>query len=506
MAARFAVLARRGMEARGGRLIELRGDEALGVFASGRDALRAAVELQRLFRAGADDVPPLPLGVGIGLDAGEAVPVEDGFRGAALNLAARLCSVARTGEILASETFARLVGQVEGIRFVERGDRRFKGLDEPVHVFEVVSEEAMPPVPALRAASLRRFRRRHLTRRNAVLALLVAGVAAAVSAAGVAALGRGGGGVAGADATRVALVLPTDPTATGDDAYFGPFTQGLLAAQRAHDLETETIVVDEFGGREAAMRAAAPLREDSFDLVVWIGGNNAARAFLRSDALALDDTTFAFLDSAIVGRDVRGTDNALAVHFDDAEAGQLAGYLAALMATRRSGRPVISAIGGFADHGAVRALVDGYVLGARRAVPRIRVRVDYSNDFAIKSICEDIANKQIDAGSVVVFVPAGTCGLGGLAAAGVRGVWGIGVDGDRSHLGPHILASTYKAWAASVELLISRYLQGTLPAGEDLLLGLDDEAVGLVGISPDVPQTVRSRLAREAASLRADDS
>ncbi len=35
--------------------------------------------------------PSLPLRVGIGLDAGEAVPFEGGYRGAALNLAARLC-------------------------------------------------------------------------------------------------------------------------------------------------------------------------------------------------------------------------------------------------------------------------------------------------------------------------------------------------------------------------------------------------------------------------------
>ena len=46
--------------------------------------------------------PTLPLAVGIGLDAGEAVRVGDGYRGGALNLAARLCSLAGPGEVLAS--------------------------------------------------------------------------------------------------------------------------------------------------------------------------------------------------------------------------------------------------------------------------------------------------------------------------------------------------------------------------------------------------------------------
>jgi hypothetical protein len=42
-------------------------------------------ELQKPFRAGSD-TDPFPLGVGIGLDAGEAVTVEGGYRGGALNL------------------------------------------------------------------------------------------------------------------------------------------------------------------------------------------------------------------------------------------------------------------------------------------------------------------------------------------------------------------------------------------------------------------------------------
>ena len=49
LAARFAGLAREVIEASGGELLELRGDEALSVFGSARQALRAAVELQARF-------------------------------------------------------------------------------------------------------------------------------------------------------------------------------------------------------------------------------------------------------------------------------------------------------------------------------------------------------------------------------------------------------------------------------------------------------------------------
>ena len=94
LAARFAELAREAVAGTGGEVLELRGDEALCVFQSARQALRGAVELQRRFREHVDGEPAFPLGIGIGLAAGEAVPIEGGYRGGALNLAARLCSIA----------------------------------------------------------------------------------------------------------------------------------------------------------------------------------------------------------------------------------------------------------------------------------------------------------------------------------------------------------------------------------------------------------------------------
>ena len=133
---RFSALVREVVEAREGKLLELRGDEALVVFVSARQALRAATELQR--RLGDED---LPRGVGIGLDAGEAVPVDDGYRGTSLNVAARLCGRAGPGEILASETVVRLASKVEGIDYVDLRTLRLKGLDQPVRVFAVARSD-----------------------------------------------------------------------------------------------------------------------------------------------------------------------------------------------------------------------------------------------------------------------------------------------------------------------------------------------------------------------------
>jgi branched-chain amino acid transport system substrate-binding protein len=178
----------------GGQVLELRGDEALSVFSSARKALRAAVELQRRFREQTDGRPLFPLGIGIGLDAGEAVPVGEGYRGTALNRASRLCGLATAGQILATETVVSLAAKLDGIRFEPRRPVRLKGIDGPVRLIEVVAEEELPPVPQ---APVRGLAARARARRR-VLLLLAAGIALVVTSVVVGLIKLTGG-----DTTRV---------------------------------------------------------------------------------------------------------------------------------------------------------------------------------------------------------------------------------------------------------------------------------------------------------------
>ena len=141
LAERFEEIAREHVEARGGSVVEVRGDEALAVFRSSRQAIRAAVELQLRFLEETRKDPDRPLPVGIGLDAGEAVPVKDGYRGGALNLAARLCGQAAPGEILCSQGIVHLARKLGGVTYVDRGELRLKGLAEPVVVVGIASED-----------------------------------------------------------------------------------------------------------------------------------------------------------------------------------------------------------------------------------------------------------------------------------------------------------------------------------------------------------------------------
>ena len=135
---KVAEISRSVIERWDGRVVELRGDEVMAVFGSVRQALQAALGMQAEFAAATQAQPNLPLDVGIGLDVGEVAVLDDGYRGAALNRAARLCGVADGGDILITNGLKYIASLVEGISFVERGRLQLKGFEEPVDILSVV--------------------------------------------------------------------------------------------------------------------------------------------------------------------------------------------------------------------------------------------------------------------------------------------------------------------------------------------------------------------------------
>ncbi len=183
LAARFADVTRSTVAEYQGRLVELRGDEALVAFTSARSAIRAALAVQDRYVDETLRDTTLPLTVGIGVDAGEAVPVEGGFRGGALNLAARLCAMALAGEVLASSEVTHLAGSIEGVTYVPRGQHSMKGIDEPVAVVEVRPQSVDPQRAKAFAQYLAVGRASGRTNRPSRRAVVIGAVAAMLLAA-----------------------------------------------------------------------------------------------------------------------------------------------------------------------------------------------------------------------------------------------------------------------------------------------------------------------------------
>lgn len=176
LTSQFAAATEKIVVAHDGVVLELRGDEALAVFTSARQAIRAAVALQRSF-AQPPGVDEFPLPVGIGLDAGEAVPVRGGFRGASLNLAARLCSLAASGQVLATPEVVHLASRVDGTRFLPYGRVQLKGLPRPLDVILIEAESTAsatdkPGAPSSLTAITALLHRLAPSRRRTRIALL----------------------------------------------------------------------------------------------------------------------------------------------------------------------------------------------------------------------------------------------------------------------------------------------------------------------------------------------
>ena len=105
-----------------------------------------------------------------------------------------------------------------------------------------------------------------------------------------------------------------------------------------------------------------------------------------------------------------------------------------------------------------------------------------------------VALSQIAKGSRVVFQVADACGLGALEAASEHGIWGIGVDVDQSHLGPHILTSAVKRLDVAVFDTIEQLAHGTLETGRTSRFSLRSGGVGLGTISAEVPRSLKAEI------------
>jgi class 3 adenylate cyclase/Tol biopolymer transport system component len=118
-----------------GAEIKTEGDSFYVVFSVVSEAVDAGLEIQARSRSAAGGA----IDVGIGVHAGEAVATPEGLVGSSVNVAARLCSIAKPGELLVSETVKSITAEVLDVRFDPRGRQRLKGVAEPVAIYAVTA-------------------------------------------------------------------------------------------------------------------------------------------------------------------------------------------------------------------------------------------------------------------------------------------------------------------------------------------------------------------------------
>ena len=275
---RYRVLVRHEVASFVGAEIRTEGDSFYVVFDSASAAVSCGLAI--IAAAGATATEADPIHVGVGVHAGETVETGEGYVGAAVNIAARLCSQAKAGELIVSDTVRALTRTYLDVTFEPLGARRLKGVDEPITVYRVV--------PGGAPGTARPPDRRSRPRRSAWLAgigaaalvvALVAGlavVAAAIrpgaspSPTGLApsAGAPSSGGEAAASSSSVAASLPVGsspaPSASESGGLAGMTTdeQGLLA-RIPRELQPfcrrSSLPDGSLGGGSASLRCDLPL-------------------------------------------------------------------------------------------------------------------------------------------------------------------------------------------------------------------------------------------------------
>jgi adenylate cyclase len=121
-----------------GRIVKNTGDGALVEFASVVDAVRCALAVQRVLAARNADVhQSRRIELRIGVNFGDVIIAPDDIYGHAVNLAARLESLAPPGGIcLSREAWCHVRGAIAA-EFVDLGEQRLKNIADPAHVYAI---------------------------------------------------------------------------------------------------------------------------------------------------------------------------------------------------------------------------------------------------------------------------------------------------------------------------------------------------------------------------------
>jgi class 3 adenylate cyclase len=230
-------LVRAAIASQAGHEIDTQGDAFFVAFASAKQAVLCALQVQRALAA--HEWPSgASVRVRMGVHTGQAVPVDGGYTGLAVHRAARICAAARGGQVLVSQATQTLIEDEEeelGFTLMELGERRLKDLDRPVRLFELTVSEAVPEPPSRDAASAPApivGRAAELRTVSAAYARVIAGQSQVMLITGEAGIGKSrlveelaGQVRSAADGARV-RVGESAPI-TGTTLAYGPFVAAL---------------------------------------------------------------------------------------------------------------------------------------------------------------------------------------------------------------------------------------------------------------------------------------
>lgn len=135
------VMTRNALREYRGNEVKHTGDGIMASFSNVEDAVRCAIAIQESFKKHNQAHPDETLNLRIGISAGEPIEEHGDLFGKAVQLAARLCSLADPSQILVAD-IVRDMCDAEEIYFRDKGDTILKGFGEALRIYNVEWELA----------------------------------------------------------------------------------------------------------------------------------------------------------------------------------------------------------------------------------------------------------------------------------------------------------------------------------------------------------------------------
>ncbi|MBQ1477627.1 MAG: BMP family ABC transporter substrate-binding protein [Erysipelotrichaceae bacterium] len=288
-----------------------------------------------------------------------------------------------------------------------------------------------------------------------------------------------------ADELRVLLLINGT---LGDKSFFDSAKEGLDMINRDFGDQVyavcQEMTYDDRTWASQTKKCAA----EGWDII--IAGTYDMLQYVGEAAKEYPDTKFWFYDekwnfSDSTGYQYFDTPNVYAVQFAQNEGSFLAGAAAAMASSKGK----VAYMGGM-DNMVLEDFFVGYANGAKYADPEVSVNLAWANSFNDPSQGKSVTTSLYNEGNDVVFVAAGSAGLGGFdtVVQQPEGSYIIGVDGDQgayfSSIGEtakaeRTLTSVQKNVGAVIYNSMKRHLNGAIPYGTNEKLGVAQGAISL---------------------------
>lgn len=221
------------------------------------------------------------------------------------------------------------------------------------------------------------------------------------------------------DNPHIALIIAN----RGDMAFNDAAIIGVDNAKRNHNVNYS--IIEHGNNKDNLVPRLIEAAENNNKLIVTDG---IMTPVIEEYADTYKDISFILFDDELDWS--KGDyDNVMCIVYKSNEASYLAGYAAA--AASKTGR--IGFLGGI-DRSINNNFLIGYIQGALKFNPDIKVDIEYTGTYDDPTIGRAITDKMIEAGADVIFGAAGMSNNGMFESVNNHDVYAIGVDTDQALL------------------------------------------------------------------------